>query len=289
MRPAVSFVTAFAPAKINLTLHVTGQRTDGYHLLDSLVVFADIGDTITADHADDLSLRVDGPNAAGVPTDASNLMIKAARLLDAKRGAALTLTKNLPPASGIGGGSSDAAATLRALSTLWKADLPTAAQVLTLGADLPVCMNTTAQRLSGIGDLLAPVPNLPACDILLVNPRAEVATPTVFAALDHRAHPPMPDKLPIWPTAQALADWLATQRNDLQEAAISVLPVIEDVLTALRETNCMFARMSGSGATCFAIFPPDGHSAKLALAQIHAGRPEWWAAQGAILTESRGI
>ena len=155
----------FAPAKINLTLHVTGQRADGYHLLDSLVAFADIGDEVSAQSSDSLSLTVTGPNATGVPTDGRNLMIKAARLLDENRTAALHLDKQLPAASGIGGGSSDAAATLRVLSKLWDLPIPTADQVLTLGADLPVCLTPCCQRMRGIGGDLAALPALPACDV----------------------------------------------------------------------------------------------------------------------------
>ncbi|WP_372834971.1 4-(cytidine 5'-diphospho)-2-C-methyl-D-erythritol kinase, partial [Puniceibacterium confluentis] len=171
----------FAPAKVNLTLHVTGRRADGYHLLDSLVVFADIGDTVSVEASDRLSLAVDGPMAVGVPVDDSNLVLRAARFLNPERGAAILLTKHLPAASGIGGGSSDAAATLRALSELWGVPVPR--DVLALGADLPVCMAPGAQRLAGVGDVLTPVPGLPDCDILLVKPGVSVATPQGVRAL----------------------------------------------------------------------------------------------------------
>ncbi len=271
----------FAPAKVNLTLHVTGRRADGYHLLDSLVVFADIGDTVRVEAAETLSLDVDGPMAAGVPTDGSNLVMKAARFLDPARGARITLTKRLPPSSGIGGGSSDAAACLRALSALW--DVPLTCDVLALGADVPVCMTPGAQRLQGVGDALSPVRGMPDCDILLVNPGVAVSTPRVFAALSSRDNPAMTDSLPEWPSAEVLGDWLATQRNDLQSAAVTVEPVIADVLETLSSTGCLYHGMSGSGATCFALFPPGTGAAEVAAERLRTSRPEWWCAAGRLL------
>ena len=274
---------AFAPAKINLTLHVTGQRADGYHLLDSLVVFVDIGDRITARTAPRLSLTVDGPQAAGVPADDRNLVWRAARLLDPDRGAALTLTKNLPPASGIGGGSSDAAAALRALSRLWDLPLPDMSALLALGADLPVCMTPAPQRLRGTGEVLTPVAGVPPLDILLVNPGVSVATPSVFRALARRAAPPMPDDLPDWSGPEDFCRWLARQRNDLQVPALSLVPEIGTVLSALSDTGPLFAGMSGSGATCFALFGPGTGRAAAAHARITGTRPTWWAAHGTLL------
>lgn len=276
-------VKAFAPAKINLTLHVTGRRSDGYHLLDSLVAFADIGDEITAAPAPKTSLTVSGPMAEGVPTDASNLVVKAARHLDPNKSASLHLNKTLPPASGIGGGSSDAAATLRALSKLWNVPLPTPQDTLSLGADLPVCLRAVAQRMSGIGEDLALLPSLPPCDILLVNPGVHVATPSIFKALTSRDNAPMPRKLPTWNSVQELAEWLNTQRNDLEEPAIKLAPVIEKVLEALAGTDALFSRMSGSGATCFALFPQDSLSAEKAAQEIKASHPDWWVQSGKLI------
>ncbi len=280
--------TAFAPAKINLTLHVTGQRPDGYHLLDSLVVFADIGDEISAETSAELSLSVTGPMARGVPEDGRNLMIKAARLFDTDMGAALSLVKNLPPASGIGGGSSDAAATLRVLSVLWGCDLPLKERVLTLGADLPVCLSPAPQRMSGIGDVLAPVSGVPDCPILLVNPRVEVPTPAVFKAMRRRDNPPMPENFPSWADAQEFAEWIKTQRNDMQAAAIQNAPVIADVLTALNTLpGVMVSRMSGSGATCFALFDsPEARDA--ATGRLAVAHPAWWVAAGQIKSDPIG-
>ncbi|CUK05574.1 4-diphosphocytidyl-2-C-methyl-D-erythritol kinase [Shimia thalassica] len=273
-------VEAFAPAKINLTLHVTGQREDGYHLLDSLVVFVDVGDVISAEIADTLRLRVTGPKSEGVPENNSNLVLKAAALFDGSKGAFITLEKHLPAASGIGGGSSDAAACLRALSGLWDVQLPDQDRLLALGADVPVCMTLTSQRMAGIGEDLSDVDGLPEFDILLVNPGVEVATPAIFNALQSRHNPPMPTPLPRFEDAAALAVWLKTQRNDLQPAAITLEPSISDVIDAVTEAGSLYAGMSGSGATCFGVFPPDGVSAKLALEQIRAAHPNWWSAAG---------
>ncbi|PRY24354.1 4-diphosphocytidyl-2-C-methyl-D-erythritol kinase [Aliiruegeria haliotis] len=269
-------VEAFAPAKINLTLHVTGQRPDGYHLLDSLVVFADVGDTISAEDAPDTSLAVDGPRRAGVPVDDGNLVLKAARLMPGAN-AALTLTKRLPAASGIGGGSADAAATLRALHALTGAPLPDGRDVLALGADVPVCLEGRAVRMSGIGERLAPVPPLPPLPAVLANPGIEVPTPSVFKALARRDNAPMPD-IPQFTTPGEIAEWLATQRNDLEPPARKLAPQITETLTALSALpGCQLARMSGSGATCFALFstPEEAESAARSLRQNH---PDWWTA-----------
>ena len=275
--------TAFAPAKINLTLHVTGQRDDGYHLLDSLVVFADIGDQIHVSQAADLALDVSGPMAQGVPTDRSNLVLKAAALLPAGQGAHIHLHKTLPPASGIGGGSSDAAAALRALSSLWRVPMPGISEALALGADLPVCLQPGPQRMRGIGETISRVPNLPPCDIVLVNPRREVSTPAIFKSLKRRDNPAMPEVLPNWADAADLANWLAGQRNDMQAAAIALEPSIADVLHSLTPTGCLMARMSGSGATCFGLFPPDGQSAARAAKRISQAHPGWWVEHGSLL------
>ena len=267
-------VRAFAPAKVNLTLHVTGQRGDGYHLLDSLVVFAGVGDDIEVSPSDSLSLAVDGPEAQALTGE--NLVLKAARLLDPARGAAIRLTKRLPVASGIGGGSSDAAATLRALSQLWNVPLPT--EVLPLGADVPACLDPHPVRMRGVGERLDGVPGLPPLDILLVNPRVPVPTPEVFRRLARRDNPPMTD-LPRWTDARSFAAWLAAQRNDLLEPALSIAPEIGRVLDALRDTNGLFAGMSGSGATCFALYPRGQEAAR-----AQAAMPgHWWSGWGKML------
>ncbi|MBE1295363.1 4-(cytidine 5'-diphospho)-2-C-methyl-D-erythritol kinase [Phycobacter azelaicus] len=277
-------VEAFAPAKINLTLHVTGRRADGYHLLDSLVAFCDVGDVIGVRSAPELSMQVTGPRSDGVPTDASNLVLRAAELMRRKgQGAEITLEKHLPAAAGIGGGSSDAAATLRALSQLWNADLPEPAELLSLGADVPVCMAPGSWRMEGIGENLSPAPDLPPCEILLVNPGVSVSTPAVFRALTSPQNAPMPKELPRWNTAEDLAQWLSSQRNDLQLPAVEQHPVIATVLEELRRSGALLAAMSGSGATCFGLFPVGSAQARLARERLRNVYPNWWAALGRVI------
>jgi 4-diphosphocytidyl-2-C-methyl-D-erythritol kinase len=276
-------ITERAYAKVNLTLHVTGQRPDGYHLLDSLVVFAGIYDEIRVAPADRLSLDIDGPFAAGL-AGPDNLVLQAARLLAPERGAAIRLTKNLPVASGIGGGSADAAAALRALAQLWGVALPLAADVAVLGADVPVCLASCPVRMRGIGDVMSPLPPVPALDIVLVNAGVAVPTPQIFKALTQKTNAPMAEALPHWPDAAAFCDWLAAQRNDLQPPAAGIAPKIDETLGLLRETGALFAGMSGSGATCFALYPIG--AAKTAADSIAKQRPDWWAAAGQLMRET---
>lgn len=259
----------FAPAKINFTLHVTGTRPDGYHLLDSLVVFADVGDTIAVEPAEELSLTVTGPRALGVPTDSSNLVLKAAMAMN--RTARITLDKHLPSMGGIGGGSSDAAATLRALS----GPDPVPSDIAEgLGADVPVCMVAKAARMTGIGETISALPALPDVHGILVNPGVSVPTPAVFKRLSTKANPSMPATLPYWPDARALAGWLHTMRNDLEGPAREIAPEIEEVLSTLAaHPTCLIARMSGSGATCFALTATRAEADALADA---VARPGWW-------------
>lgn len=277
-------IDVFAPAKINLTLHVTGRRADGYHLLDSLVAFAGVGDTVTAEAADHLSLQIDGPMAAGLDAGDDNLVLRAARLLAPGGGAALRLTKRLPVASGIGGGSADAAATLRALARLWSLPLPDHARTLSLGADVPVCLDCRPARMRGVGEGIEPlVTPLPDAWLVLVNPGVAVSTPAVFAALDRRDNPPMPDRLPDWPDAGSLAAFLATQRNDMEAAAIRLEPVIAVAKEALAaQTGCLIARMSGSGATCFGLFGKAAE-AKHAAEALKQDHPGWWVTPAPLL------
>lgn len=279
----------FAPAKVNLALHVTGRRADGYHLLDSLVAFADLGDRLTAVPARSLSLTVGGPFAAGVPTDESNLVLRAARALAQARGvvlgATLRLTKSLPHAAGIGGGSSDAAAAIRLLSHLWKVPplAPDDPAVLALGADVPVCLAAPApQRLEGIGERLSPIPPLPACAIVLVNPMEEVPTRAVFAAMARRDNPPLTPP-PAGADFAAFADWLSQQRNDMAEAAQAIAPGIARALTRLQAApGVAVARMSGSGATCFGLCR-DLATAKRVAAAIQIAEQGWWVAPAPLL------
>ncbi len=261
----------FAPAKINLTLHVTGQRADGYHLLDSLVVFADIGDRITAQRAPETSLTVTGPMSQGVPTSPENLALRAAARMEIP--VALTLEKHLPAAAGIGGGSSDAAATLRALSALSGTPLP-ADLGLSLGADVPVCTLARAATMRGIGEDIAPVDGLPPLPAVLVNPRVDVSTPSVFHALASKTNPAM-EIIPQGTDIRTFSDWLATQRNDLEPPARALAPEINATLSALSDALC--ARMSGSGATCFGLYPTQD-AAHAAATRIRTAHPGWWVA-----------
>jgi 4-diphosphocytidyl-2-C-methyl-D-erythritol kinase len=266
-----------APAKVNLALHVTGRRADGYHLLDSLVVFAGIGDRLEAEPAAGLSLSLRGPFASGLGTGEDNLVLRAATLLRPPgQGAALHLTKALPVAAGIGGGSADAAAALRLLARLWGVALPPPDRVLALGADVPVCLAGRSARMGGIGGELTAVA-LPPFWIVLVNPGVPVPTGGVFAGLARRENPPMPD-LPRLPDAAALFGWLAAQRNDLEAPARALVPSIDGVLAAIAaQPGCALARMSGSGATCFGLFAAEAGA--LAAAQaLRSAAPSWWVA-----------
>lgn len=269
----------FAPAKINLSLHVTGQREDGYHLLDSLVGFASVGDWIDLAPSDSLSLTITGPEAAGLDAGEDNLVLRAARLFPKSVNLRIELTKTLPIASGIGGGSADAAAALRAISRLTGQGLPAHDAVLSLGADVPVCLTGRAARMQGIGGSLCPV-DLPAgLWLVLVNPRVAVSTPAVFAGLTARCNPPMPQTIPAFPQGPAglarFGDWLRQQRNDLQDPAIAQAPVIARVLDVLGACDPMMARMSGSGATCFALFGNETQATE-AAADIRDQHPDWW-------------
>lgn len=262
-----------APAKVNLSLHITGRRADGYHLLDSLVVFTEIGDSVQAVPSDKgLSLQVTGPEANGLTGEGDNLVLRAAQVMRSD-GLALTLDKHLPVASGIGGGSSDAAATLRLIARMTGRPLPD--DVLSLGADVPVCLTAQPCRMRGIGDLVTLVPPLPQMAMVLVNPRIGVSTPAVFNALKARDNPAMPADLPAWAGFDALIDWLAVQRNDLQAPACNLVPAIGHVLTALRDAGSALSRMSGSGATCFGLFQTITQAQKAADA-LALAHPGWW-------------
>lgn len=291
-------VEVFAPAKVNLTLHITGQRSDGYHTLDSLVAFASVGDTLRVSEYDVPSLTVEGPEAGGVPADMENLALRAAELVRGARGTAITLHKALPVASGVGGGSADAAAAVRAAILLEGEHAKTLMafgpdilletrfrSLVNLGADVLMCLLPRTLRAQGIGEKIDfhPLPPLPA---VLVNPRVPVSTPDVFRALVQRDNPPMPNPLPEFSDTNALIDWLATQRNDLQDAALGVAPAIGTVLNALSShSGCTLARMSGSGATCFGLFPSID-DAKSAAAAIGRDRPDWWVAGGILGDQS---
>lgn len=281
----VDRVVVTARAKVNLALHVVGQRADGYHLLDSIVAFAALdgagGDILTIDFADDAetavapNISVDGPFAHEVPSGPGNSALAAAEAIGGIH--ALHLQKNLPVAAGIGGGSADAAAVLAAAAARTARPAATLARLaLSLGADVPVCLAGTPARMGGIGEELAPIA-LPRTPCVLLNPRVPVATPAVFRALACKDNPPLAD----WPspaTPHALADALRDARNDLGPPAETVAPVIGAALAALAATpGCLLARMSGSGATIFGLFA-DGAEAAAAAAALRSRHPAWWIA-----------
>lgn len=272
-----------AYAKVNLYLHITGRRPDGYHLLDSLVAFADIGDEIVVGRSEGLTLEIDGPFAAALE-GGDNLMLSAARALaaaaDRPAAAALRLTKRLPVAAGLGGGSADAAAVLRGLNKVW--DLGLSVDELreiggALGADVPVCLESRTVFMAGIGDEIAPAPTLPPIPVLLVNPGVALATADVFAA--RREADDMPGRFDEAPAdISALVGMLAKRSNGLETAARSLAPAIGCVLDRLSALpGALLARMSGSGATCFAIFD-DQAATRDADAVLRQSEPQWWTA-----------
>lgn len=292
---APELAVELAPAKINLFLHVTGRRADGYHLLDSLVVFSDIGDRLTGILADRPGLQLTGPMAAGLEAGApaDNLVWKAAEAVTAFRGdrghtakaALLTLEKHLPVASGIGGGSSDAAAAIRLLTGLWS--LPARAGVLHelalgLGADVPVCLAARPTRMGGIGEVLAPAPEMPDMPAVLVNPGVAVPTGAIFKALDLAAcaDHPAPEMPERFTDLRSLTAFLAETRNDLEAPAKALAPEISSCLDSLQGTDgVLLARMSGSGATCFGVYP-EAETAERAAAALIAAHPDWWVKAG---------
>ncbi len=347
MDVAVSSITEFAPAKINLALHVTGRRPDGYHTLESLAVFTRFGDRITVEASEQDRFSVTGPFAADVPTDGGNLVLKARDALrqfvegrrptsppsvlpdiSPTRGeimpAAMTspistvtgevrtaelpispragemsgrteggarecaisafpvsihLEKNLPVASGVGGGSSDAAAVLRALNRLWnlRMSLNDLARIaLGLGADVPMCLMAKPLVARGIGDEISALSGVPAHGLVLVNPGRAVSTAQVFATLARRDNEPLP-ALPRVLDFHGLRNWLETARNDLEPTARAIEPAIGHVLAALHRAGAGFARMSGSGATCFGLFET-GNVAKRAAAELRSRHPDWFVA-----------
>lgn len=286
-------VRRHAPAKINLYLHVTGKRADGYHSLDSLVVFARLGDRLAMRPAERLGLEVVGPFASAVPAGADNLVVRAARSLAGLAGvearAAIVLEKKLPVAAGLGGGSADAAAALRGLAELWR--LPVGERELldlglSLGADVPACLIGRPAQVGGIGEAVMPVSPLPHVDLVLVNPGPPAPTAQVFAAFQGPMSAPAGlGEVP--PTLADVVQVLAARGNDLEAPARALVPAIAEVLDALwAQSGCLLARMSGSGPTCFGIFA-DGAAAARAAAAIASQRPHWWCAVSALAAAER--
>ena len=271
-------ITEAAPAKINFFLHVGERRADGFHPLQSLAVFTDLGDVLAMEDAVELSLAVAGPFAAGLQGEGDNLVLRAGRALGSG-GARLTLTKNLPVASGIGGGSADAAAALRGLSRLWNTGDRNLHEIAaTLGSDIPVCVDSTAAFMEGRGEILHPVPSMPRVPMLLVNPGVPVPTKDVFAALETRSGVQMTLPRGYFQDTADLLRFLESTRNDLEAPALKLQPVIGEVLKAIAALpGALLARMSGSGATCFGIFADDD-CCQRAAETLSQAAPGWWVA-----------
>ncbi len=290
MKPA-STLTVIAPAKVNLYLHITGRRDDGYHLLDSLMVFADVADQITLHPASQFSFAIEGPYAKAFTaqdrdeTPASrNLAVRAAhegaRFFNRKLDMRMTLTKNLPLSSGMGGGSADAAAVIWGLIRYWGLNVPPLSSLmpllLSLGADVPVCYLCHSAHVRGMGEVLTPQ-ELPEYAAVLVNPRQSCSTPEVFARYKEQgaAFQTLRDLPDLHDRADMLT-FLQQQGNDLAAPAIDRLPVIEAVMKALHATSSVeLVRMSGSGATVFALYP-DYDAAEDAATQMQQQYPDWW-------------
>jgi 4-diphosphocytidyl-2-C-methyl-D-erythritol kinase len=281
--------TEFAPAKVNLALHVTGQRPDGYHLLDTLVVFADIGDMMSVAPAESgITLDLEGPFSAELSLMAKasgNLALDAARALAARAGrrrlpaAGMMLTKRIPLASGLGGGSADAAAALRLLNRYWAIDLPLRdlAEIgVSLGADVPMCLYGRPATARGIGERLTPVEGMPALPMVLVNPAIPLPTARVFGNLKNKNREPLPELPRRFSSVISFVQWLRTTRNDLTDAARVETGLPEQATKALaKDEECLIARMSGSGATAFGIFA-NRHAAERAAERLRAKHPHWW-------------
>jgi 4-diphosphocytidyl-2-C-methyl-D-erythritol kinase len=270
-----------AAAKINLYLHVTGKRADGFHELDSWVVFADIGDTLEVAKADTLSLVVEGPYVAGVP-ERDNSVLAAARVLIAAygvtEGASITLHKRLPIAAGIGGGTADAAATLRLLVRLWNikvTDAELQAIGATLGSDVPACLRASSLYMNGVGEQITLAPEIAGWEAVLVYPGTSLSTQEVFARFSQRFSSAMRHPK-AFATVEAGTQFLQQAKNDLQPIATELRPVIGDVLAALEvQQGCLLSRMSGSGTTCYGIYNTKENAQNAALVLANA-YPEWW-------------
>lgn len=287
-----------AHAKVNLALHVTGQRDDGYHLIESLVAFTDFGDQISAELSDENSFDIHGPFANALNSDQSNNLIIKARdaLVEfakdkgfATAPVSIRCEKNLPVASGMGGGSADAAAALNILIKLWALDISDddlAKIALSLGADVPMCLKSQPLVATGIGEDIKLVAPFPQSNIVLVNPMVEVSTPVVFKALQTKQNAPLSSSMKIEGFDQLIC-LIEQNRNDLQVPAISHCSEISDCLDALLQTNPACARMSGSGASCFALYEnkTDALNAKKMIADNH---PDWFVQSTHLLGREQG-
>lgn len=274
-----------ARAKVNLTLHMKGKRRDGYHELESLVVFADVSDELVFTPASEDRLSLEGPFAGLV--DGENLVLKAKRAFASWLGVTVSgdflLKKNIPVAAGLGGGSSDAAATIRALLKAYDRAEDTKTfirQSASIGADVPVCLQNSAAWMCGLGERVTPVSGLTPLPALLVNPGIKLSTAAVFKTLNAKPlqaeEAEAPPSFPGWRNPQEAAVWLNEGRNDLEAPAIALEPAVKKVLDALRRLDgCMLSRLSGSGPTCFGIFLSQDAAAE-AASEMRRSYPNWW-------------
>lgn len=275
-------ISQIAPAKINLALHVTGQRQDGYHLLESLVVFVNFGDKISVKRADADAFKMSGPYGGDLPSDGNNLVLKARDMLrklfpSYASPVAIHLEKYLPIASGIGGGSSDAAAVLHALSVLWGIEIDPehmGSIGLKLGADVPMCLHGKPLIARGIGEKIERIAAFPQLPMVLVNSGISIATPQVFAALQKRNNPALPD-MPQFSTIADVCTYLGETDNHLFAATTTLNPAIGETMEALHVTVPQLVRMSGSGATCFGIYTSD-EAATNAASSLRKNHPTWF-------------
>jgi 4-diphosphocytidyl-2-C-methyl-D-erythritol kinase len=282
-------IAEHALAKVNLCLHVVGRRDDGYHLLETMVVFADFGDTLTLERADNDAFTVSGPSSDEIGQGTENSVIEARdrlRRLLIEKGVdappvSITLEKNLPVAAGIGGGSADAAACLRGLQRLWtgKLDLRVLDGIaLDIGADVPMCLRSVPLIASGIGEVILPLEDIPSFGLVLANPHIAISTPEVFRKLEMRRNPPIPSGLRLR-SKTAFGESIATLRNDLETPATALAPQIADVRSAIAETGALVAGMSGSGATCFGLYDTT-QAAREAETELRRRHGEWYIASG---------
>ncbi len=278
-------IRVFAPAKINLFLHITGRRNDGYHMLQSLIGFADVGDVISIEPAYDFAFSIEGLFAKHLENENidENLVVKAAkglaRIVDRPLDFRISLMKNLPVCAGLGGGSADAAATIWGLQEYWRLnrDAPYLWSLLMdLGADVPVCLRCKPQIVEGIGEELKPAPLMPEIPVLLVNPLYFCHTRDVFDCNCNKVYREYIDIPAGFSSVFEMVAFLQNCENGLFDSAVSVLPEIKNVIAALEaQKDCLFAQMSGSGASCFGIFETINEAEKAAKI-IAKNHPEWW-------------
>lgn len=286
-------ITARAPAKVNIALHVLGQLGSGHHRLDTVAAFSpEVSDVLKVIKAPRFSLEITGRFARNVTRGPNNLILRAAQSFIgmARRdgimtiGASMSVIKGLPVGGGIGGGSSDAAATIKLLANLWgyKPDQKELQEVLKkLGADVPMCFYAKALHAEGLGDLITPLNNLPVFTVILVNPGIEVSTERVFEELKNKRNTPL-GMFPENDNHDDWIDWARDQRNDLEEPACTIAPPIADVISMVQSMpGCLLGRMTGSGSTVFGLFK-DVEKARKAVADIESRRGTWWTAVGTL-------